>query len=135
MPASKVDAPPSNLTGVGPILEKIKQDAADKGEATMDVEDTEGKDEQGKQFTLTVQTQRELRREAKKKAYEESKARQVAECAFIPCGGAWLRGPSGVLTVPPCHSPLSCAQSTQARTQKHMAIHSPLSFSLVSTTR
>jgi U1 small nuclear ribonucleoprotein len=73
----------SKLQGVGPILEKLKQDAADKGEATMDVEVLEGMDEQGKEYTLAEQTKRELRREEKKKAYEENKARQLAECKSI----------------------------------------------------
>ncbi|UZJ51461.1 hypothetical protein CBS101457_000781 [Exobasidium rhododendri] len=69
----------SRLEGVGPIMERLKQEAADKGEATMEVEDLEGKDESGKEFTLTEQTKRELRREEKKKAHEENKARQLAE--------------------------------------------------------
>jgi hypothetical protein len=79
-PSRKSSEPPSRLEGVGHILEQLKQDAIDKGEATMDVEALEGKDEEGKEFTLAEQTKRELRREEKKKAYETNKARQLAEC-------------------------------------------------------
>lgn len=78
-PTKKSKEAPSKLTGVGLLLEQLKQDAADKGEATLDVEALEGKDEEGKEFTLAEQTKRELRREEKKKAYEENKARQVEE--------------------------------------------------------
>jgi U1 small nuclear ribonucleoprotein len=78
--ASAVPMSASRLEGVGPTLERMKQEAADKGEATMEVDALEGKDEAGKEFTLTEQTKREIRREEKKKAQEESKARQLAEC-------------------------------------------------------
>lgn len=79
-PSRQSSEPPSRLEGVGHILERLKQDAIDKGEATMDVEALEGKDEEGKEFTLAEQTKRELRREEKKRAYESNKARQLAEC-------------------------------------------------------
>ena len=77
-PASKksIDERTSRLEGVGHYLEKFKQEAADKGEATMDVEDEETKEK----YTLAEQTKREMRREEKKKAYEENKSRQLAEC-------------------------------------------------------
>lgn len=74
----KSNEPPSKLIGVGLLLEQLKQDAADKGEVTVDVEILEGgKDELGKEFTLAEQTKRELKREEKKKIYEENKSRQL----------------------------------------------------------
>lgn len=78
-PRKRSEEPISRLGGVGHILEKLKQDAADKGEATMEVEEDDSKEI----FTLAEQTKRELRREEKKKAYEENKTRQLAECKLL----------------------------------------------------
>jgi U1 small nuclear ribonucleoprotein 70kDa len=63
------------LTGVTAFLERVKQEAADKGEAT-DADD-------GVQYTLAEQTKREIRREEKKKRVEESRKLGIENCAWV----------------------------------------------------
>lgn len=60
------------LDGVAPTLERVKQEAADKGEATEGAE--------GEQFTDAEYVRVEKRREEKKKAFEEYYKRAQAEC-------------------------------------------------------
>jgi U1 small nuclear ribonucleoprotein len=58
------------LQGVAAFLERAKQEAADKGEAT----------EQDGDFTHAEQTKREMRREERRKKHEEARKRGEAEC-------------------------------------------------------
>ncbi|KDN52954.1 RNA-binding domain-containing protein [Tilletiaria anomala UBC 951] len=61
------------LTGVSEVLERVKQEAADRGEATDADADMK--------FSLTEQTKREIRREEKKKQVEEEKKHNPKEDA------------------------------------------------------
>lgn len=73
------------LLGVSEILERVRQEAADKGQATNDVDNEEGAnvDEFGKELTHTEQTKREIRREEKKKQKEQSKAQRLEKCRWL----------------------------------------------------
>lgn len=70
------------LEGVAAVLERVKQEEADRGQTTDGLEDGEEKDEMGTELTYAEQTKREIRREQRKKRIEESKSRGLAECGY-----------------------------------------------------
>lgn len=64
------------LEGVAAFLERVRQEAADKGEATNDVPDENAEGE----LTYAEQTKRDLRREQKTKEKEEKKKKGLESC-------------------------------------------------------
>lgn len=70
------------LEGVAGILERVKQEAADKGETT-EVEE---------ELTYAEQTKRELRKEARKKAVIEARKRGEEACELLVLQSGEERG-------------------------------------------
>lgn len=72
------------LDGVAATLERIKQDAADRGEVTEDTEDTSS-------FTHAKVTLVEMAREDKKRAKETEKKQGLEKCMYAAAAAALNR--------------------------------------------